>query len=219
MVVSVVSPVQAQIPPSLPPRALSRHMPNSPSDAQRALIDQIQGVGPLKFGVTPESLGKDALIPAQDVEGAHSDQTSFFQYLKAKDITWGTLHPSAVELRFRYNQLLTIRLIFNETVGDLLVVRRALVEKYGPASGRSNIQRTSSEGYSGPIWNTERIQLTIAFPEEPNLGETIDFDKKTTAVVELIDQGLWMKQSKEKLETAQKKMLEDHDLEKIKADL
>jgi len=215
---AVFLPVYAQIRPDGPvpirPRILI-----GPNDAQKALLDQIQGVGPIKFGATVESFGKDTLTPFEYPGDTPTTRVHYYKYLKANEITWGTLHPSTVELEFSYNQLVIIRLKFQETLGSLLVVKDAVSEKYGPAKSSGQIRLSDGSSYSGPAWISDRMQLIAMFPEKPAELESNDLKVSAMAAVQLEDFGLWRKQSEEKLEAAQAEMLKGHDLEKIKADL
>src|ERR1700744_3506492 len=98
--VTAIAPLRAD--PAIPP----------PSPEQLALVDQIQGLGPFKFGATLDSFDKDSLkVPEEN----HSSDKVTFDYVRTdqfgKLITWGTLQPTKVELQFYDNHLVVIRLL------------------------------------------------------------------------------------------------------------
>jgi hypothetical protein len=122
---------------------------------------------------------------------------------------------------FYYGQLITIRLRFNQSTGDLIAVHKALMEKYGVSQQPPvTIQFADGNSYGARQWGTSKVQMKVDLPEAIPIGVYADFLKqKTVAAVELFDFELCDKLSHEKLDAAQQDMLKSHDLDKIKADL
>ena len=189
-VAAMAVPLQAQTPPP-PPIEYAEVPQTDPTEAQKALLDQVQGVGKIKFGATVESFARDALSPVTLAETPPPDSISYFQYPKPNEITWGTLHPSSIELRFLFNHLVMIRMNFSETLGDLLTVQKAVIQKYGPTSHEGQIFFSENSGMEGLIWYSQMRQLNILFPKESAVRAIPDLDKKSSGVVVLFDDGLW----------------------------
>ena len=218
--IASILPLLAQTPPIgwTPPK-----LPSGPTQAQKDLLDQIQGVGALKFGAKLESFDKDSLKPINLNPGQPASPALSFQYLKEKGISWGTLQPSSIELGFYYGQLTWIRLRFNQENGDLIAVNNALEQKYGKplVVGVDPVEFADSlYGGNGSRWNGSRIMMTVIIPAGIPVGVYAEYLKqKNTGAVEIIDHELSNKISREKLDAAQQELLKSHDLEKIKADL
>jgi len=199
---------------------LAQPSPPPPTQAQLALLDQIQGVGNLKFGAKLESFDKDSLKPIGVNAGNPTSAGLSFQYLKTSGVSWGTLQPSKIELRFYYGQLAGIILFFDKERGDLIAVSQALTEKYGATQTASGMRMEDASSSSGPTWMSGNIQMTAAMPDTIPPGSNADYLKQVaTGAVQILDIELYQKLSQEKHDEVQQEMLKGHDLEKIKADL
>lgn len=211
-------PLRAQMPVRRP-LGLPLSRPVESTEAQKAALNQIQGVGPIKFGVTVESFPKDILQPVTNRSTAPSDKWVYYLYAKPGDISWGTVHPKTVKLGFLGDQLVSIWFKLEEPLGKLVFVKKALTEKYGLASGQAQIAISEDSTMVVPFLNSERITLVTTLPEVPTRLDLVDLESPTTAVVEISDQSLIADQIRKATEAAEKKLREGDDLEKIKADL
>src|SRR5258708_29354661 len=127
-----------------PLAAQSYQAPPPPTDAQKALLDKIQGVGALKFGAKMEAFEKDLVkVTEPNVEQLNPHGWQTFIDTKTGAITWGGLHPSKIEITFFDDQLIEISLQFNDELGNLLATDTAFVQKYGASEG------SRSEGRDG----------------------------------------------------------------------
>jgi hypothetical protein len=181
-------------------------------------VNQLQGIGDIKLGATRESFDQDSLQPMTAYSGDPPSMLSF-QDSKTDPVSWGNLHPKKIELRFYYGQLIGIRLYFNEEIGDLIAVDRALTGKYGCApTGMLPFADGTNSGCQQ--WTTPGIQMSVALPYGIPVGMTPDYlHQRMTGIVDLLDAELINKLSREKLDAVQQELLKNHDIEKIKANL
>ncbi len=206
-------PLSAQSPQPLPP----------PTDGQKALLDQIQGVGDFKFGAKDDSFKPGAIKPQE-----HQNPTQYvnpgwqvFAVGKPEEITWGGLHPYEAKLTFFDHALIEIDFYFNAELGDLLAAENAFAQKYGASRDGGNITMPNGGSLRAVLWNPSgsgKIQAQLGLPE--TAPPRVDYLKqKIVGAVSLSDVGLIQKITQQNQDAAQRKFNQQHDLEKIKAQL
>ncbi len=195
---------------------------SQPSQDQLDLLDQISGVGPLKFGAKLESFDA-SLLKKADLPFRALDKPTVYLYAKEDGITWGTLHPSAIALQFHSGQLVAIMLWFNGPEGDLIAVSNAVLDKYGPGdnSGPNIAQSIPVRGaFQARRWLGGKIEMDVAFPDKIRQGESVDDLKQgERGAVQFIDRELDKQLTAQEADAVQQQETKSHDLDKIKADL
>ena len=196
---------------------------SQPSQDQLDLLDQIPGVGPLKFGTKLESFDANSLKKTDSPFRALNNQTLYL-YANKDGITWGMLHPSAVGLQFHSGQLVAILLCFNGPEGDLIAVSDAVVDKYGFSAWGSGPNIAQSLPFRGSDqsrrWLGAKIEMDVALPDKIHPGESVDDLKRVEpGAVQFVDKELDKALTAQEADAVQQQEIKSHDLDKIKADL
>jgi hypothetical protein len=193
---------------------------HSQTPAQVELLGQLQGVGALKFGAKLESFDVGALKPLGANVPSPSPAFKTFEYQNDSKLSWGTLHPTLVEVEFCYDQLVGIRLLFNAETSDLLAVHEAACQKYGYSTGHGDLAFFDGKSMSCQVWDSDTIQMMLSLPTDVPLEADADFlHRKIDGAVGFFDHKLSNDLLQQNAAAQQAEMLKTHDLEKIKADL
>ncbi|MEI9997866.1 MAG: hypothetical protein WDO13_01165 [Verrucomicrobiota bacterium] len=191
-----------------------------PTSDQVAQLDQIEGVGRLKFGAPLDSFDPATLKPAGRLLAPEWGTRSFTD-ADLKGITWGGLQPTQIELEFCFGQLWSITLRFSGDNGALLAVGEALTQKYGsPPYATDSLSFANGSQEPAHVWTGHKIQLKAVLPEGiPVSADAAFLTQKFDGAVQITDMALWNQLTTEKLQELKKKVLDAHDVEKIKGDL